>query len=328
MKLSGPAHGRACEVCRKVYKSMSDTKRLTAADLFEPKPQNWGLRGDPYLWEDMKKNFSSVTLPVSTEVFIEKFRAGFEEITGIPLTQDCHPLVPEYSDGGMSAGQVSGRFWLNEALPLLLERLKSACSGSDKIISSETEQYIIVQTQRLYLRKIRRNDKLAISRILQDEKVMYAWEHGFSDDEVIDWIEQNLMRYQRDGYSYWAVIEKNTGDLVGLCGLLSEKAGEETNVGVGYIFGKSFWHMGYAYESASACVDYAFRVLGVDQVTAQIRPNNHSSIKVAEKLGMTVRSQFVKRYRGKDMVHLLYSIEKETETCMRRKSFSKMNKYR
>ena len=77
--------------------------------------------------------------------------------------------------------------------------------------------------------------------------------------------------------------------------------------------------MGYAYESASACVDYAFRVLGVDQVTAQIRPNNHSSIKVAEKLGMTVRSQFVKRYRGKDMVHLLYSIEKETETCMRRK---------
>ena len=86
MKLSGPAHGRACEVCRKVYKSMSDTKRLTAADLFEPKPQNWGLRGDPYLWEDMKKNFSSVTLPVSTEVFIEKFRAGFEEITGMPLT--------------------------------------------------------------------------------------------------------------------------------------------------------------------------------------------------------------------------------------------------
>lgn len=315
MKLSGPEHGCTCEVCRKVYKSMSDAERLSVADLFEHKPQNWGLRGDPYLWEDMKQSFSSIMLPVSTEVFIEKFRDEFEKITGMPLTQDCRPLVPEYSDGGMSAGQVSGRFWLDVALPLLLERLKITCSEDrDKIIPSEMEQDIIVQTQRLYLRKIRKNDKLAISRILQDEKVMYAWEHGFSDDEVIDWIEQNLMRYQRDGYSYWAVIEKNTGGLVGLCGLLSEKAGEENNIGVGYIFDKSFWHMGYAYESAFACVDYAFRVLGVDQVTAQIRPNNHSSIKVAEKLGMTVRSQFVKRYRGKDMVHLLYYIEKETET--------------
>lgn len=294
---------------------MSDAERLSVADLFEHKPQNWGLRGDPYLWEDMKQSFSSIMLPVSTEAFIEKFRDEFEKITGMPLTQDCRPLVPEYSDGGMSAGQVSGRFWLDVALPLLLERLKITCSEDrDKIIPSEMEQDIIVQTQRLYLRKIRKNDKLAISRILQDEKVMYAWEHGFSDDEVIDWIEQNLMRYQRDGYSYWAVIEKNTGGLVGLCGLLSEKAGEENNIGVGYIFDKSFWHMGYAYESAFACVDYAFRVLGVDQVTAQIRPNNHSSIKVAEKLGMTVRSQFVKRYRGKDMVHLLYYIEKETET--------------
>ena len=294
---------------------MSDAERLSVADLFEHKPQNWGLRGDPYLWEDMKQSFSSIMLPVSTEVFIEKFRDEFEKITGMPLTQDCRPLVPEYSDGGMSAGQVRGRFWLDVALPLLLERRKITCSEDrDKIIPSEMEQDIIVQTQRLYLRKIRKNDKLAISRILQDEKVMYAWEHGFSDDEVIDWIEQNLMRYQRDGYSYWAVIEKNTGGLVGLCGLLSEKAGEENNIGVGYIFDKSFWHMGYAYESAFACVDYAFRVLGVDQVTAQIRPNNHSSIKVAEKLGMTVRSQFVKRYRGKDMVHLLYYIEKETET--------------
>ena len=194
---------------------MSDAERLSVADLFEHKPQNWGLRGDPYLWEDMKQSFSSIMLPVSTEVFIEKFRDEFEKITGMPLTQDCRPLVPEYSDGGMSAGQVSGRFWLDVALPLLLERLKITCSEDrDKIIPSEMEQDIIVQTQRLYLRKIRKNDKLAISRILQDEKVMYAWEHGFSDDEVIDWIEQNLMRYQRDGYSYWAVIEKNTGCLL------------------------------------------------------------------------------------------------------------------
>lgn len=48
-------------------------------------------------------------------------------------------------------------------------------------------------------------------------------------------------------------------------------------------------------------------------MTAQIRPNNLPSVKVAERLGMTVRSQFVKRYRGKDMIHLIYYLEKQDE---------------
>ena len=186
---------------------------------------------------------------------------------------------------------------------------------SDTAQTSGTAQAydIVLQTPRLYLRKIRMADRPAIGSILQDAEVMYAWEHAFSDDEVTDWMEQNLMRYDRDGYSYWAVMEKSTGDLVGLCGLLAEKAGDESDLGVGYIFGKKYWHRGYAQESASACVDYAFRTLGAGHVTAQIRPNNLPSVKVAERLGMTVRSQFLKRYRGKDMIHLIYYLEKQDE---------------
>ena len=246
--------------------------------------------------------------------------------------------MSRYGSGGMSGGQVSGAFWLNEVLPMLVERLvtyslpaaadPAPAAGaplSDTAQTSGTAQAydaaqtsgtaqaydIVLQTLRLYLRKIRMADRPAIGSILQDAEVMYAWEHAFSDDEVTDWMEQNLMRYDRDGYSYWAVMEKSTGDLVGLCGLLAEKAGDESDLGVGYIFGKKYWHRGYAQESASACVDYAFRTLGAGHVTAQIRPNNLPSVKVAERLGMTVRSQFVKRYRGKDMIHLIYYLEKQ-----------------
>lgn len=166
---------------------------------------------------------------------------------------------------------------------------------------------IILETPRLYLREIQLSDYDAICEILQDSDVMYAWEHTFSDIEVTDWINENIMRYGRDGYSYWAVIEKATNQLIGVSGLIVEYVDDEKYIGVGYIYNKAYWHRGYAIEGASACVNYAFDILHLDEITAQIRPENEASRKVAEKLGMNVKKQFIRHYKGKDMPHLLYS---------------------
>lgn len=165
---------------------------------------------------------------------------------------------------------------------------------------------MLLETSRLYLREIETGDFAAICEILQDIDVMYAWEHAFSDAEVVQWIAENRMRYTRDGYSYWTVIEKASGTLAGVTGLLAEQAEEERCIGVGYIYNKRHWGRGYAFEAASACVAYGFDVLGLDEITAQIRPENAPSRRLAEKLGMRVRKQFVRQYRGKAMPHLLY----------------------
>lgn len=171
----------------------------------------------------------------------------------------------------------------------------------------------VLKTKRLILRKIEPADTGDIGRILQDENVMYAWEHPFTEEQVDNWIKENIVRYERDGYSYWAVVEKKTGSLVGVCGLIVEQAEGENYVGIGYIFSKEHWGRGYAAESAAGCMDYAFRVLQLDEVTAQIRPDNRSSRKVAEKLGMTVQKRFLRNYRGKDVPHLLYCRKKRTD---------------
>lgn len=185
--------------------------------------------------------------------------------------------------------------------------------------------HIILETSHLYLRKIQKNDDILISEILQDIDVMYAWEHAFSNDEVADWINENRMRYERDGYGYWAVIHKMSERLIGVCGLLKEQADYENYVGLGYIFNKDYWGRGYALESASACVDYAFHTLKVKELTAQIRPNNLPSRKVAEKLGMEVKKEFIKRYRGKEMLHLIYFLEREILFNRKRKrNFSRL----
>ena len=190
----------------------------------------------------------------------------------------------------------------------------------DKLIRKETFFHLavvfvtdqILETPRLFLRKLRTDDSPFLRLILQDGDVMYAWGHAFSDREAADWLAENLLRYERDGYSYWAVIEKATRRLIGVCGLLSEQADGENTVGVGYLFRKSCWGKGYAIESAAACIDYAFDVLHLGEITAQIRPDNIPSRKVAEKLGMTVKKQFIRNDSGKQIPHLLYSRKRET----------------
>lgn len=164
-----------------------------------------------------------------------------------------------------------------------------------------------METPRLYLRKIQTSDRDAICSILQDIDVMYAWEHAFSDAEVSEWINECIMRYNRDGFSYWAVIEKASGHLIGVAGLIAEEADDENYIGIGYIYNKAYWNKGYAFESASACVKYAIDVLHTGEITAQIRHDNASSRKVAEKLGMHIKKQFIKHYNGKEIPHLLYS---------------------
>jgi Acetyltransferases, including N-acetylases of ribosomal proteins len=169
----------------------------------------------------------------------------------------------------------------------------------------------ILETERLYLRKICPEDFPELCGILQNEAVMYAWEHTFTDDEVQAWITEGILRYSRDGFSYWAVVEKASSSLIGVAGVIKEEADGEEYIGIGYIFNDTHWHKGYAYESAAACVRYAFETLGVTCITAQIRPTNASSVRVAEKLGMTVLRPFIRRYRGKDVPHLLYGLRKE-----------------
>ena len=54
----------------------------------------------------------------------------------------------------------------------------------------------IVETERLFARELTNEDFSELSGILQDIEVMYAWEHSFSDDEVKEWINNNIKRYK------------------------------------------------------------------------------------------------------------------------------------
>lgn len=168
----------------------------------------------------------------------------------------------------------------------------------------------ILESKRLKFRKLCRDDFGYLCNILQDIEIMYAWEHAFTDSEVWEWIDKNLIRYCEQGYSYYAVIEKSENKFIGVMGPLVEQIDDTSYVGIGYILDKAFWKKGYALEGAKACMEYAFYELKANMVIADIRPENSSSCKVAQKLGMKVIGKHIKYYNGKQLLHYIYAKEK------------------
>lgn len=92
------------------------------SDLFEEKPCQWGLRGDPYLWNEMIQFIGEFKIPDTEEQLISLIESTFEQLTGSELssTNDIH--IERYSHGGMSSGYVCLEFWREKALPMFRER--------------------------------------------------------------------------------------------------------------------------------------------------------------------------------------------------------------
>ena len=175
----------------------------------------------------------------------------------------------------------------------------------------EELQHYEMESERLRFRRLRADDYALIAPILQDEETMYAWEHGFSYDEVCDWIADMMRRYREDGCGYFAALDKQTGELVALAGPLIEHLyADETAMGLGYIVRRGLWKQGYGTECARTSIQYAFDKLGADRVIATIRPNNIGSLSVAAACGMKVVGQIVKHYRDKDMPHIVCAIDR------------------
>lgn len=169
---------------------------------------------------------------------------------------------------------------------------------------------VIIETTRLRLREMNDEDLPALKNILQDPETMVAYEGALDDRMVQSWLDRMVSRYRDDGFGLWAVTLQDSDEMIGQCGLTRQHILEEDVIEVGYLFNRNTWHRGYAVEAARASRDYAFERLGVDRVYAQIRDTNIASMNVAIRLGMTVRGRFVKNYRGVDMPHLAFAIDR------------------
>lgn len=143
-----------------------------------------------------------------------------------------------------------------------------------------------LETARLRLRMFRQDDLDELSRFTRDPEVMRHIGSGIP--LTLEETEHNLGRiieaFLRRGFGRWAVEKKETGALVGYCGL--SQAHEEIDVELAYLFAREEWGKGFATEAASACLRYGFERLGLGRISALTRHENARSRRVMERLGL------------------------------------------
>lgn len=148
------------------------------------------------------------------------------------------------------------------------------------------EQGVILETNRLQLRRFAPEDADALAEVLSDPVAMQFYPAAFDRAGVQHWIAKNIERYRRDGHGLWAMLRKGSSGLIGDCGCVLQEVDGANEVEVGYHVRRDLWGNGYATEAARACMEYAFAKLGAQRVISIIRPENVQSRRVAEKNGM------------------------------------------
>lgn len=169
---------------------------------------------------------------------------------------------------------------------------------------------MVLETERLILRELCQVDFQDLAEILQNPNVMYAYEHSFSDSDVQIWLDRQIERYKKYGFGLWAIVLKDTGEMIGQAGLTMQPYKNTEVLEIGYLLKERFWHYGYAREAAMGCKKYAFEKLNKDRVYSIIKADNLASMKVAENIGMSKEDEFITQYYNGDMLHFLYSVSK------------------
>ncbi len=167
----------------------------------------------------------------------------------------------------------------------------------------------MLENSSLYMRKLTYDDFDDLCRILQDPQVMYAYEGAFTKEEVGQWLDNQLRRYE-EGLGLYAVILKENNVLIGQCGITKQLWGDRWVLEIGYLFNKDYWHKGYATASAQLWKEYAFTHLDCSEIFSIIRENNLPSIKIALNNGMVKVGNQMKHYKGINMAHEVFSVSK------------------
>jgi [ribosomal protein S5]-alanine N-acetyltransferase len=145
----------------------------------------------------------------------------------------------------------------------------------------------MIETPRLILRPMRAEDTDALLHIFADLQVMAAFGvEPFARPQMERWVQRNLDHQAEHGYGLFSVILKESGLLVGNCGLELMEVSGIPAAELGYDFRSDHWNRGLATEAATAVRDHAFTTLALPRLVSLIRQGNHASRRIAEKVGL------------------------------------------
>jgi len=173
-------------------------------------------------------------------------------------------------------------------------------------LKEESKQQFMIETKRLKLREFTADDVDSLAAIFADHETMKFYPATKDREETVRWIEKNVERYKKYGFGLWAVVRKDNDEFIGDCGITMQNIDGEEKPEIGYHIRRDYWGQGYATEAASACKEHAFNKLGLEEAFSYMRSDNLASRRVAEKIGMTLRKEYI----NNGYPTVIYSIKK------------------
>ena len=164
----------------------------------------------------------------------------------------------------------------------------------------------IIETERLRLRELNKDDFDNLKAILQDPFTMKYYPKPYDDKGVLKWLDWNYGCYRKRGFGLWAV-ELKDGTFIGDTGITLQNIDGKDVFEIGYHFNKEYWGNGYAIEAARACKDWFFKNTEYNEVYSYMNKKNIRSSNVAIKNGMS----FIKEYEENGEILSVYRIIKK-----------------
>ncbi len=171
-----------------------------------------------------------------------------------------------------------------------------------------------LETDRLILRKILPkdlDDMYEYSRNPETSKFL-LWEPHGSKNFTLAHIRYLQVQYQKASFFDWALVEKESGKMIGTCGF-TEIYEKELRAEIGYVLSPSFHKKGLGAEAVQKVLHYGFFTLGLEKISARFMGDNLASKKLLEKFGFfddTVRKETIYK-RGKKQIIYTYSLLRE-----------------
>lgn len=149
-----------------------------------------------------------------------------------------------------------------------------------------------LETKRLFLRELTPGDFAALYAVLADSDIMRHYPYTFDEERVRGWIAKNIERYRIFGFGLWAVCLRETGEVIGDCGLTMQNVNGAILPEIGYHIARAHRRQGYAKEAAQAVRDWTFQNTPFGVVHSYMKRKNLASIATARANGMTLADEF------------------------------------
>jgi ribosomal-protein-alanine N-acetyltransferase len=152
---------------------------------------------------------------------------------------------------------------------------------------------VLLDTKRLILRYQQASDVPDLVDLWADPEVTRYLGGPRDRDWLRAVFEETAQEPYAERYDLWPLIERESGQLVGHCGLLEKEVEGRSEIDLTYVLTPSVWGRGYATEIGRALKCYAFAG-GIERLIALIEPGNAASERVAVKVGMRFDREIVR----------------------------------